>query len=170
MTVSSRDPLGTFLCRPWLTNVLDVILSLVRTSRVGYLRDIRRLTVALSRARLGLYIVGRRDVFESSYELKPAFDVLLKRPDKLSLVTSEMYPTRRALTDEPASTEMESTEHLGAYVYEMTKAKVEAIKANGGKLPEMLPEENTDDEDDDGVVEEFDEEPEDLEEEEQEEV
>ena len=42
-----------------------MILSLTRTSRVGYLRDIRRLTVALSRARFGLYILGRREVFET---------------------------------------------------------------------------------------------------------
>ncbi|KAK7530398.1 uncharacterized protein J3D65DRAFT_641109 [Phyllosticta citribraziliensis] len=133
-----------------------VILSLVRTSRVGYLRDIRRLTVALSRARLGLYIVGRRDVFESSYELKPAFDVLLKRPDKLSLVTNEMCPTNRELADEPPVTEMESTEHLGQYVFEMTRAKVEALKANGGKLPQYIPEVDMDDDDDGaGVAEEL---------------
>lgn len=118
-----------------------VILSLVRTARVGYLRDIRRLTVALSRARLGLYVLGRREVFEASYELKPAFDILLQRPDKLALVTNEMFPTSRALVDEVEATEMEGVEHLGQYVFEMTKAKVEALKANGGVLPpiEQMP-------------------------------
>lgn len=30
---------------------------------------------------------------------------------------------------------MEDVEHLGKYVYEMTKAKVEAMKANGGQMP-----------------------------------
>ncbi|OJD40007.1 dead helicases superfamily protein [Diplodia corticola] len=112
-----------------------VILSLVRTARVGYLRDIRRLTVALSRARLGLYVLGRREVFEASYELKPAFDILLQRPDKLGLVTNEMFPTTRALAAEPEATEMEGVEHLGQYVFEMTQAKVAALKANGGVLP-----------------------------------
>ena len=58
----------------------DIILSLVRTRSIGYLRSVRRLTVALSRARLGLYILGRRSVFESVFELKPAFDILLQRP------------------------------------------------------------------------------------------
>lgn len=29
---------------------------------------------------------------------------------------------------------MEGVEHLGKYVYEMTNAKVEALKAGGGKL------------------------------------
>lgn len=30
---------------------------------------------------------------------------------------------------------MEGVEHLGQYVYEMTKAKVEALKIGGGQLP-----------------------------------
>jgi intron-binding protein aquarius len=116
---------------------IDVILSLTRTTRVGYLRDIRRLTVALSRARLGLYILGRRVVFEACFELKEAFDRLLRRPDKLALATGEMYPTARLLDNETPSTEMEGVEHLGQYVYEMTQAKVAALKANGGVLPPL---------------------------------
>ncbi|KAE8832277.1 hypothetical protein PTNB85_06669 [Pyrenophora teres f. teres] len=120
-----------------------IILSLVRTRAIGYLRDIRRLTVALSRARLGLYILGRRSVFESVFELKPAFDVLLQRPDKLTLVTDEMFgQTQRPLpekADAPVEGEavMQDVEHLGKYVYEMTKAKVEAMRFNGGGV--LLP-------------------------------
>ncbi|GLI79995.1 hypothetical protein PoHVEF18_008343 [Penicillium ochrochloron] len=104
-----------------------VILSLTRTRTVGYLRDVRRLTVALSRARLGLYILGRREVFESCYELKPAFDRLLQRPDKLMLAPGEMFPTTRALDAPVDGTPMESVEHLGQYVFEMTQAKVKAM-------------------------------------------
>jgi len=110
----------------------DVILSLTRTRRVGYLRDIRRLTVALSRARLGLYILGRREVFESCYELREAFDRLLKRPDRLTLITGETFPTQRLLDDEVDGTEMEGLEHLGQYVYEMTQAKIAVLKAESG--------------------------------------
>ena len=44
---------------------------------MGHLRDVRRLVVALSRARLGLYVFGRRALFENCYELRPAFDKLL---------------------------------------------------------------------------------------------
>jgi len=40
---------------------------------VGHLRDVRRLIVAFSRARLGLYIFGRASVFANCYELQPAF-------------------------------------------------------------------------------------------------
>ncbi|KAI4206841.1 MAG: hypothetical protein LQ346_000903 [Caloplaca aetnensis] len=112
-----------------------IILSLVRTTRVGYLRDIRRLTVALSRARLGLYILGRRSVFETCYELREAFVKLFERPNQLLLTTGEMFPARRRLEDEVEATEMAGVEHLGKYVYEMTKAKIESLNAGGGQLP-----------------------------------
>lgn len=119
---------------------LDVILSLTRTSTVGYLRDIRRLTVALSRARLGLYILGRRELFESCFELRQAFDLILQRPDKLMLVTGELFPSQRILVEEedkivPGETPMEGVEHLGQYVFEMTNAKVQQLRAERG-LPE----------------------------------
>jgi intron-binding protein aquarius len=120
-----------------------VILSLTRTSRVGYLRDVRRLTVALSRARLGLYILGRREVFESCFELRQAFDLLLKRPDKLILITGELWPSQRILKDEEdndiqGEAQMESVEHLGQYVFEMTNAKVQQLKAERGLTEEEL--------------------------------
>ena len=108
-----------------------IVLSLTRTRGIGYLRDVRRLTVALSRARLGLYILGRRELFETCYEFKPAMDILLQRPDKLVLATSEMFPTTRGLVDPVDGTEMDGVEHLGQYVFEMTQAK---IKALGGQL------------------------------------
>ncbi|KAL1953544.1 hypothetical protein VTO42DRAFT_2621 [Malbranchea cinnamomea] len=104
-----------------------IILSLTRTKTVGYLRDVRRLTVALSRARLGLYILGRRTVFESCFELKRAFDLLLQRPDKLELVPGELFPTSRKLDADADSSCMEGVEHLGQYVYEMTQAKIKAM-------------------------------------------
>lgn len=111
---------------------VDIILSLTRTNRVGYLRDIRRLTVALSRARLGLYIVGRRDIFEGCYELQEAFRLLFQRPDKLMLVTGELFPTSRSMGKEVEATEMVSVEHLGQYVFEMSQAKIEALKRGEG--------------------------------------
>lgn len=118
----------------------DIILSLTRTSKVGYLRDIRRLTVALSRARLGMYILGRRGVFEGCYELRQAFDQLLKRPDKLSLVTGELWPSQRRLPEEtsetvPGEVVMEGVEHLGQYVFEMTKTKMQELRAEQGLAP-----------------------------------
>ena len=117
---------------------------MTRTQRVGYLRDIRRLTVALSRARLGLYVLGRRDVFETCHELQQSFDrLLMDRPDTLLLVTNEMYGSRsRKVADDVKGIEMTGVEHLGQYVYEMTKAKIEASKSAGQPLAISMPEED----------------------------
>lgn len=116
------------------------------------------MTVAVSRARLGLYVLGRREVFEACPELRPAFDILLSRPDKLMLVTGEMWPTERPLLeDELGAVEgevaMESVEHLGKYVYEMTATRVKQLQ-NENALPmggEVISEVE---QDDDEVVEE----------------
>jgi intron-binding protein aquarius len=116
---------------------LDIILSLTRTLRPGYLRDLRRLTVALSRSRLGLYILGRKDVFESCYEVQDAFKLLFERPTKLQLVVGEMYAgTTRLIDDENIEeAEMAGVEHLGQYVFEMTQAKIQQLKEGSGVLP-----------------------------------
>lgn len=55
-----------------------IILSLVRTRHVGHLRDVRRLVVAMSRARLGLYILARVALFSSCTELKPTWKIVRK--------------------------------------------------------------------------------------------
>lgn len=53
-----------------------IILSLVRTKNVGHLRDVRRLVVAMSRARLGLYVLARVSLFQGCTELQPAFQLV----------------------------------------------------------------------------------------------
>ena len=63
-----------------------ILLSLVRTKTVGHLRDVRRLVVALSRARLGLYVFCRTSVFNNCFELRPAFAQLMARPAELELI------------------------------------------------------------------------------------
>lgn len=123
----------------------DIILSLTRTTRVGYLRDIRRITVALSRARLGLYVLGRRSVFATCHELREAFAPLMARPGKLVLVSGENWPSGRPAGPEvdgekedagetaaglgPGMTEsvIEGVEHLGQYVYRLTQERVKVI-------------------------------------------
>lgn len=131
-----------------------VILSMTRTKNVGYLRDVRRLTVALSRARLGLYVLGRKSLFEEQCpELAPAMEFFSRRTPKLSLVTGEMYPTQRLISDEAEATHMEGVEHIGQYVYEMTQAKVKAMGGNvrlaeaSNELEELVAEEEEVDED-----------------------
>ena len=46
-----------------------ILLSLVKTRAVGHLRDARRLVVAMSRARLGLYVFARVSLFKNCFEL-----------------------------------------------------------------------------------------------------
>lgn len=53
-----------------------IILSLVRTRHVGHLRDVRRLVVAMSRARLGLFVLARVSLFSKCRELTPAFTLV----------------------------------------------------------------------------------------------
>ncbi|PNS17155.1 hypothetical protein CAC42_7209 [Sphaceloma murrayae] len=126
-----------------------VILSLVRTERMGYLRDVRRLTVALSRARLGLYVLGRRALFESVLEVQGVFERLFRGEDggedgKLALVSGEMWPAERAEGSDgelvEGETRMEGVEHLGKWVFEMTRAKVEDLKLGRGRLEEVVEE------------------------------
>ncbi|KAJ3096445.1 hypothetical protein HDU96_000766 [Phlyctochytrium bullatum] len=123
-----------------------ILLSLVRTKTIGHIRDVRRLVVALSRARLGMYIFGRRKLFQNCYELKPAFDVLFERPsDRLWLRGKEEWsamPTRSVedcgvilnqdeSRPDPSSTAfcIENVEHMGKYVFNMAQEQVQWIRS-----------------------------------------
>jgi intron-binding protein aquarius len=66
-----------------------VLLSLVRTKYPGHLRDIRRLIVALSRGKFGLYVFGCWDLFSNCQELKKTFDIFAKKPLELCLMINE---------------------------------------------------------------------------------
>lgn len=99
-----------------------VLLSLVRTRNVGHLRDVRRLVVAVSRARLGLYVVCRRALFAGCHELKKTMEQFDRRPSKLRLVLGETFPTDRAVHGEVENDrvfEVEDVSHLGSIVHTM---------------------------------------------------
>ena len=108
--------------------------------------------MALSRARLGLYVLGRREIFEACPELRPAFEILLQRPDKLMLVTGELWPTERIISEGGGSAAvegevaMESVEHLGQYVSDMTKTKTQQMNKEKGRAvtQDVIPEEPED--------------------------
>lgn len=81
-----------------------ILLSLVRTRTVGHLRDIRRLVVAMSRARLGLYVFARVSLFSSSIELQHSMRLLTQRPLELHLLVNEQFPSqRRCLYAQPGA-------------------------------------------------------------------
>lgn len=71
-----------------------VLLSLVRTRAVGHVRDVRRLVVAMSRARLGLYVFGRLPLFANCYELQPTMQRFVQRPTQLALHPTEYWQVR----------------------------------------------------------------------------
>ncbi|MFH4976082.1 hypothetical protein AB6A40_002791 [Gnathostoma spinigerum] len=109
-----------------------IILSLVRTRNIGHIRDVRRLIVALSRARLGLYILGRVELFRNCYELLPAFTKLCARPLKLLIVPNETYPSNRklggSLSMQPV--EIQDTVHMSGFVHQFYVSNVEQLKAS----------------------------------------
>lgn len=102
-----------------------VLLSLVRTEAVGHIRDVRRLVVALSRARLGLYVFGRLSLFENCYELTPAFSLLRARPHVLELVAGEGYGATERKADEAPAEGLRSAvadvTAMGVLVYQMAQ-------------------------------------------------
>lgn len=118
-----------------------VIVSLVRTRAPGYLRDLRRMTVALSRARQGLYVLGRGALLRSCTELEPVWAALHPPErdvvddennnieddddgaDDLLVVPGEMFGHSPLEIRTPVR--MQGVEHLGQYVYEMTKTRLE---------------------------------------------
>lgn len=84
--------------------------------------------------------------------MREAFVHLFRRSNKLSLTTGEMFPASRLLAEDVAATEMVGVEHLGQYVFEMTKAKVESLKGEGTQVPvieETLEVRGEDEEDED---------------------
>jgi intron-binding protein aquarius len=99
-----------------------IILSLVRTKNVGHLRDIRRLVVAVSRARLGLYVLCRKDLFCHCHELRRSMDQLAAKPTKLQLVKGEHFPTERMANDKVDAHkvhEINDVTELGELVHSM---------------------------------------------------
>ena len=101
-----------------------ILLSLVRTESIGHIRDVRRLVVALSRGKLGVYIFCKKSLFENCYELSPAFGVLATRSDKLQLIVGENYPTPRLITEHIGLDKIYTVNDvtmLGVLVYQLTE-------------------------------------------------
>ncbi|KAG2449906.1 hypothetical protein HYH02_000012 [Chlamydomonas schloesseri] len=108
-----------------------ILLSLVRSRAVGHLRDVRRLVVAMSRARLGLYVFGRKELFANCYELKNTFRLLLARPTKLALVKGESYGVTSRQVDDPVPQPdlMDGVEAMSGLVAAITEEQTAAAYA-----------------------------------------
>jgi intron-binding protein aquarius len=116
-----------------------ILLSLVRTKTIGHLRDVRRLIVALSRSRLGLYIFCRTNLFKNCLDLTPAFNLLLERPTKLGIIEDEKYEEcSRKLTQKPAKGRaFTDVVAFGKHVHELNVAKMNELKDQVGKTPDQ---------------------------------
>lgn len=110
---------------------------------MGHLRDVRRFTVAMSRARLGLYVFCRSSLLHTCSDLKPSLTLFHSRPSILSLVLGERYLESRefarkdelfgaqisdaALTPSSATTLtpvlIKDVVQMGAYIYHLQQAQ-----------------------------------------------
>jgi intron-binding protein aquarius len=103
-----------------------ILLSMVRTESVGHIRDIRRLVVAMSRARLGLYVFCRQSIFENCHELSQTFNILKTKPSKLQLVVGESYgDSMKRKVDNKVKAEnihtVDDVTAMGVLVYQMAQ-------------------------------------------------
>jgi len=109
-----------------------VIVSLVKTGAVGHLRDVRRLVVAMSRSRLGMYVFGRFKVFENCFELQPVFSQFAQRPRQLSLEMEEIgaSPSEPRMSGEYGNpTEVKNLEHMWEILQDAMKKQFQASAA-----------------------------------------
>jgi intron-binding protein aquarius len=115
-----------------------ILLSLVRTKSIGHIRDVRRLIVSLSRARLGLYIFGRRELFQNCIELQPSFSLLFKNP------TDELHLKEKKI---------KNIKEMGTFVYSLIEKKLKDYKPEDQDPASV--EEEQEEEENDEMVEEF---------------
>uniref|UniRef100_A0A0L8GB52 RNA helicase aquarius n=1 Tax=Octopus bimaculoides TaxID=37653 RepID=A0A0L8GB52_OCTBM len=136
--IAQRCGNNPFIGRPHKVTTVDryqgqqndyILLSLVRTKAVGHLRDVRRLIVALSRARLGLYVFARVSLFRNCFELTPAFNKLTSRPINLHLTPTEIYPPVRKVTELAYGkvVVMEDMAQMAQFVFDFYNSKVDSL-------------------------------------------
>ncbi|CAG2105695.1 unnamed protein product [Medioppia subpectinata] len=116
--------------------------TLVRTKTVGHIRDVRRLVVALSRARLGLYVFSRVSLFQNCYELSNAFKLLTQRPLYLHIVPTEEYLNSiRKVTDslpDDQTVVIENMSQMVQFVYQFYQQKIDEWKTHKPEMFERL--------------------------------
>ncbi|CAG2195585.1 AQR [Mytilus edulis] len=117
-----------------------ILLSLVRTKTVGHLRDVRRLIVAMSRARLGLYTFARVNLFSNCFELTPAFNQLMTRPLQLHIVPTESYPSVQKVgsaVKEPVMV-IDDMAHMAQFVYDFYNQRINTMMKQQDFTPQEL--------------------------------
>ncbi|RWS10743.1 intron-binding protein aquarius-like protein [Dinothrombium tinctorium] len=148
--ISQRCASNPFIGYPHKVTTVDkyqgsqndyILLSLVRTKSVGHFRDIRRLVVAMSRSRLGLYIFARVSLFKNCFELTKSFNILTQRPQELHLLPDETYPSNITLTDQSRRDNVviiKSMPEMSQLVFEMYPRKIEQWKRENPEKFELM--------------------------------
>ena len=119
-----------------------VLLSLVRTTSVGYVRDIRRCIVAMSRAKLGLYVFGRVSLYQSCIDIHSIFNYICGSTNanqanpanfELQLIANELYPSTSEVTNDANTAAnvvcIKDVTSMGILVYQMVQL-AQSIKSN----------------------------------------
>ncbi|ETB56423.1 hypothetical protein YYC_05569 [Plasmodium yoelii 17X] len=78
-----------------------VIISLVRSKSIGYMKNVKRLIVAFSRARYGLYVVGNYNLYKKNYEFKKPLYFFKKNKLELSLQMNENFNSIERQSNNP---------------------------------------------------------------------
>ena len=117
-----------------------VLLSLVRTASIGHIRDARRLVVALSRARLSLYVFCNYELFSGCQEMSPLFHQSKHLPLQLELVLGEDATTERGIDELEVDSRylVENASDMHSLVDKMAIEqwqKVQSAEANNNKKP-----------------------------------
>lgn len=109
-----------------------VLLSLVRTEALGHVRDPRRLVVALSRARLGLYVFGSKALFLRSSK-SPAETTLSSASKDLTQIMSKLF------SEKSGPLQLIPSEKWGSPVRRDDGGKVKSVANVDELLPVLAP-------------------------------
>jgi intron-binding protein aquarius len=114
-----------------------ILVSLVRTDHIGYLKDIHRLIVFLSRARFGLYVFGHHSLFEKCPTWFPILSRFDHHPNRLTLVAGESFQNKTRVQSQTNHQEaaqkdnileIDGVSTMGILVYQMTQQAQAAQK------------------------------------------
>ncbi|XP_046911562.2 RNA helicase aquarius [Dermatophagoides farinae] len=149
--VEQRCAKNPFIGRPNKVTTVDkfqgqqndyILLSLVRTKTVGHIRDVRRLIVAMSRARLGFYVFCRQNLFTSCLELQQTFALLSKYPNQLQLIPNENYSKRFSIIRNDSMKKetiiIDDMPKMVQFVFDFYKKQVQTIREQDPELFESI--------------------------------
>ncbi|ANQ09853.1 Uncharacterized protein PCOAH_00040600 [Plasmodium coatneyi] len=105
-----------------------VIISLVRSRSIGYMKNIKRLIVAFSRARFGLYVVGNYNLYKKNYEFKKPLYFFRKNRLELSLQMNEQFDTAQREGNSPTVV-VKDLNHFYSIIYSLANAHLQRDSA-----------------------------------------